>query len=113
MAKIIPVNGGIDVYKRVQLENIKNAKRAMADSINNRAQMTAPKDTGALRSDGRVETDGDTVAVVYGDDRVPYARIHELGGRTGINQSVNISAKHYLQKAGESAAKQGLKNWLK
>ena len=94
------VNGGIEVYKRVQLENIKNKKRAKADSILGRARMIAPRLTGALISDGRVETEGDTVMVVFGDDRVPYAR------RRHFENKKNPGSRNYLQKAGDSVGKE-------
>jgi len=100
------VNGGVKVFQAVQMENIKNAKRAMGDAILGRATMIAPKLTGALRSDGRVETVDTAVIVSFGDGRVPYARRRHFENRK------NPGTLNYLERAGQSAEKEGLKNWL-
>lgn len=105
-AKFSRVNGGTEMFARVEKENLKNAQRAMADSILGRATMIAPKLTGALRSDGRVEIKDTSVSVVFGDDRVPYAR------RRHFENKKNPQTLNYLQKAGDETMKEGLKKYL-
>lgn len=105
--KLTNVNGGINAYAAVQSENIRQAKRAMGDAILGRATMIAPKLTGALRSDGRVEMVDTAVAVVFGDGRVPYARRRHFENRK------NPQTLNYLEKAGQSVKKEGLQKWLK
>ena len=105
-AKFSKVNGGTDVFSSVAKQNLKNAQRAMADSILGRATMIAPKLTGALRSDGRVETKDTSVSVIFGDDRVPYAR------RRHFENNKNPQTLNYLQKAGDETMKEGLKKYL-
>lgn len=83
----------------------------MAGAILNRAIMLAPKDTGMLHASGRITKKTKGRSVVFGDTEVPYARIHELGGMTGRNYATNITAKHYLQKAGDSVAKENIKKY--
>lgn len=117
-ARYKKVNGGVDVYKRVQLENLKNARRAMGDAINRRAKILAPYDDSKPRSashlkdNGRVvEKDGKTM-VMFGDYKIPYARIHELGGMTGRGYRTHIVAKHYLERSGDQVAKEGIRKYI-
>lgn len=89
------------------------AEQAISQVILNRAIVLAPVDTGDLRSNGRVTknpTGGRSI--VFGDSDVPYARIHELGGMTGRGYKTKIVAKHYLQKAGDSTAKENIKKYV-
>ena len=98
-------------FIRVQQQNLKNAGRAMANRIESDAEMRAPKLTGTLRSDGRVEEsqEGDTwkYKVVFGDSRVPYARRRHFENRK------NPQTKYYLQNAAENIiTKGGIRNFL-
>lgn len=93
---------------------LKRTVRNMMTVTTNRAYLLAPFDTGDLVGSGRVEGNGSKYTAIYGgaDRGVPYARIHELGGRTGRNYSVTITAKHYLKKAGDSVfKKEGVKKY--
>lgn len=83
----------------------------MAGTILNRATILAPKDTGMLHASGRITKKDNGRSIVFGDTEVPYARIHELGGMTGRNYATKITAKHYLQKAGDSVAKENIKKY--
>lgn len=105
-AKITAVNGGTKAYLKVQQQNIKNAQRAMADSILNTAMIRAPKLTGALRSDGRVEMRDTSMAIVFGDSRVPYAR------RRHYENKKNPQTLNYLKSAGDEITKRGIKYYL-
>lgn len=84
----------------------------MAGTILSRAIILAPKDTGMLHTSGRITKEPKGRAVRFGDTDVPYARIHELGGMTGRNYATRIVAKHYLQKAGDSVAKENIKKYV-
>lgn len=83
----------------------------VAGAILNRAIMLAPKDTGMLHASGRITKKDNGRSVRFGDAEVPYARIHELGGMTGRNYATKITAKHYLEKAGDSVAKENIKKY--
>ncbi len=104
--KVKDMNGGVKAYLKVQNRNLKNANRAMADSILGRATMIAPKLTGALRSDGRVETRDTSLAIVFGDERVPYARMRHYVNRK------NPQTLNYLKRAGDQTMKEGIKKYL-
>ena len=73
--------------------------------------MLAPVLTGALKSDGRVETSQNgsvvQVKVVYGDSRVPYARRRHYENRK------NPQTKYYLENAAKNViTKGGIKQFL-
>lgn len=92
---------------------LKRAQRQMAASIQTRAVMLAPRLTGDLRQDGRIRDNSDgSTSVIFGSKNVPYARIQELGGKTGRNYAATITGKHYLQKAGDSMAKENVKKYV-
>ena len=96
------------IFERVEVENLRNAGRSMADRVFSDARMRAPKLTGALRSDGRVEESADRTEFVvkFGDSRVPYARKRHYENRS------HPDTKYYLQDAGKNVAKMGLKEFL-
>jgi hypothetical protein len=87
------------------------AEQIIAGVILNRAILLAPKDTGMLHTSGRIIKERGR-SVVFGDNEVPYARIHELGGFTGRNYATKIEAKHYLKNAGDSVAKENIKKYV-
>ena len=83
------------------------ASEAMAGVIVSRATILAPKDTGALRDDGRVEKNkGGGYSAVFGDASVPYAR------RRHFENKKHPSTLGYLQKAGDSVAKENVKKYV-
>lgn len=76
--------------------------------------MLAPVDTRALVSSGVIERNSEAdYTIRFGSSKVPYARIHELGGYTGRNDSVYIEPKHYLQKAGDGVTRSSLNKYLR
>lgn len=91
---------------------LKRAESKMAATIVIRGILLAPRDTGALQQSGRVEETNNVTSAVFGGNGVPYGRIHELGGMTGRNHRTKIVAKHYLQKAGDSVAKENPKKYV-
>lgn len=107
MSVQVTVKSNLDAWLRMQEINLDNAVRAMADGINNLAAIKAPKLTGALKSDGRVEKIQNGYEVVYGDSRVPYAR------RRHFENNKHPDTKYYLQNAGEEVAKRGIGAYLK
>lgn len=86
---------------------LKRTVRNMAGVMVNRGQMLAPKDTGALRSSGRVVGKGTKVSAVFGgqDVGVPYAR------RRHYENFKNPQTLLYLEKAGNSVVKEGVKKY--
>lgn len=109
MAKVTyrPVNGGAKLYEQIQVMNLRNAHRAMADRILDRSMRNAPVLIGELRSDGRVEQLGDSALIVkFGDKRVPYARRRHFENRK------NPQSLRYLEKAGNETVREGLEKFL-
>lgn len=103
--------GGFKSNSKAWLRNeeavLKRTVRNMAGVMVNRGQMLAPVDTGALRSSGRVVGSGDKVSAVFGgaDVGVPYAR------RRHYENNKNPQTLLYLEKAGNSVKKEGIKKY--
>lgn len=85
----------------------------IATDIHARAIILAPKDTRALVNSGKISPVQDGYSVKFGSERVPYARIQELGGTTGKNGSVTIKGTRYLRKAGEGVAKGNISKYFR
>lgn len=86
-------------------DGIKDGLLEMATDIHRRSTVLVPKDTRALVNSGRILPVRNGYAIQYGSSRVPYARIHELGGLAGRNHSVRIIGKHYLGDAADSVVR--------
>lgn len=70
--------------------------------------MIAPKDTGDLSRNGRVEdTDEYTTTVTFGDSDVPYAR------RRNFENKKNPQTLNYLKRAGDGIAKESAERWMR
>lgn len=103
-------------YRQTQL-NVQNAIKAMADAILQRAQMLAPMSdieghAGTLRATGLIKKseDGLTASIEFGNG-IAYARYQEFGD-PGWNYTTEGTGPAYLQTAGESVTKEGLKKYL-
>lgn len=97
------------VGRKELYEYNEKAAAMMATDIHSRSAVLAPKDTRNLVNSGKITRLGKAhYAVTYGSAKVPYARIHELGGMTGKDYKVHIVAKHYLEQAGESVVRGNL-----
>lgn len=77
----------------------------MSNDIDRRAKALAPIDTSALVNSSKVTKVTDGYKISFGSSRVPYARIHELGGWTGRGHKVYIKEKHYLARGADSVAR--------
>lgn len=88
---------------------LKRTARNMMGVTVNRAQMLAPRDTGALVSSGRVVEQGSKVSAVFGgaDVGVPYARRRHYENRK------NPQTLLYLEKAGNSVVKEGINKYYR
>ena len=90
------------------------AAAMMATDIHERSAILAPKDTRNLVNSGRIERLGEAhYAVTYGSDKVPYARIQELGGQTGRNHATTIVGQQYLEQAGDSVVRGDLSKYYR
>ena len=88
-------------------KTLERAEIAMNETILHRGVLLAPKLTGALQADGRVEKEPDGHhSVVFGDESVPYAR------RRHFENKKNPQTLGYLQKAGDSVAKENVKKYV-
>ena len=123
----ITIKVNVDDHTEAQMSlirlNVKNALKAMANATLQRSQMLAPLLTGALRTDGRVESTSDGFEVVYGSGAVPYARYQEFGadkksladgggGGKQWNYTTPGTGAHYLENAFETVKKEGVNNYL-
>ena len=106
------VNSNLAKWAEDQKLFADRVEQHVAGAILNRAIMLAPKDTGKLHTSGKIVRAKRGRAVRFGDQEVPYARIHELGGMTGRNHATPIRATHYLQKAGDSVTKESIKKYV-
>ncbi len=102
----VKVEDHTDEQMKIIRMNVRNALKAMADATLQRAQMLAPVLTGALKSDGRVEPTADGFEVLFGSEKVPYAR------RRHYENNLHPDTKYYLQNAGESVKREGINNYL-
>lgn len=85
---------------------INEALGRMGTAILNRAQLYAPVKTGALRADGRVTQEPNSMSVIFGGFSVPYARLRHY------ENNLHPDTKYYLERAGNEVARQGVKNFL-
>lgn len=80
----------------------------MATDIDRLAKTLAPKQTGALKKSGRIERLGNAdYAVVFGGNRVPYAR------RRHYENNANPQTLRYLERAGDSISRGSIKKYLR
>lgn len=78
----------------------------MATDIHRVSQVFAPEDKSNLVKSGKINRLGTgSYTVSYGSSKVPYARIHELGGFTGRRGTTYITAKSYLETPGDNISK--------
>lgn len=102
----MPVRSRIDPLWATKIKSgMKIALLEMTTDIHRRSTVLAPKDSRALVNSGKIDPVTDGYKITYGSSRVPYARIHELGGWTGRGHKTFIKDKHYLGKAGDSVAR--------
>lgn len=102
MAKVeVSFKSKMDVYAQIQRLNMQKELEAKAEKTLGRARMLAPKLSGDLKSDGRVEKIAGGVSVVFGDSRVPYARKRHFENRK------NPATINYLERAGNQTKKEG------
>lgn len=102
MAKVeVTFNSKMKAYLQVQRLNMQKELEAKAEKTLGRARMLAPKLSGDLKSDGRVEKIAGGVSVVFGDSRVPYARRRHFENRK------NPATINYLERAGNQTKKEG------
>lgn len=124
----VVIHGNIDKFDKVAQLNIKNAIKAMADATVQRAQMltdggqgnAVPVLSGALQSTGIVEPRGEYAYVAKFGSGLTYGRYQEFGPdgnkytgkKTQWDYTTPGTGPHYLKTAGDSVAKEGIKQYL-
>lgn len=104
-----------EIAKQTEL-NVKNALKAMADAVLQRTQILdghgVPIKSGNLQSTGIVDTrnNGMETFVQFGNG-LKYARYQEFAP-DGWKYTTPGTGNHYLKTAGDSVAKEGIKNYL-
>lgn len=117
-------------WLKIESNRLRATENMMASVIVTRAKILAPRKSGDLIASGRVERKKSKTSAVFGGNGVPYGRIQELGGtirpKNGrylswigkdgqriFAKSVTIKGKHYLEKAGDSVAKEPITKYYK
>ena len=101
-----------------KMNNIKVGLNTMGKSIVSRAKMTVPKKSGNLKKSDRVEVRGNVCIVSLGGGSIKYGDYQERGLRkdgTRVVKHYTTAGTHaqYLQQAGLSVVKEGLRKWLR
>lgn len=123
MAAKVTIKDGSAAWLRMQLINLDNATRAMADATVKTSKITAPMSAipghkGTLRNSSRIERISPLhYAAMYGGENVPYAGYQERGMRRDGSRKVRHyttpgTGKHFLKNAGDAIAKQGIGVYL-
>ena len=84
------------------VKEVQAVTKKAAEIVAVEARVRAPRLSGALAGSIKATTSGHKGIV---RSRLPYAAVHEWGGRVGRNKSVYIKGRHYTTGALE--AKQG------
>lgn len=114
----VTVKDNSATWLRMQLVNLDNATRAMADATVKTSKVTAPLLTGALRYSSRIERRAPLhYSAVYGGGNVPYAAYQERGMRADGSHKVRHyttpgTGKHFLRNAGDAISRQGIEVYL-
>jgi len=103
--------GGFKSNSKLWLANearvLDRVEEVMAGVILMRGIMLAPRDSGTLRENGRVEKNPNGGrSVVFGDASVPYAR------RRHFENKKNPQTLNYLKRAGDSVKKESIKKYV-
>lgn len=106
MTTSVKIENRLDVWMTMTKQNVNNAARSMADSINILASSKAPVLTGNLKRNGHIEGRDAKLDVVYGDGLVPYAR------RRHFENNKNPQTLNYLKDAGDLVKKRGIRQFL-
>lgn len=94
-------------FIKSQEKDYSSATSMMCSSIVQLARILAPVDTGDLRASGRVVKEGNNgSSAVFGGGKVKYARRRHYENRK------NPQTLRYLERAGTSVSKKGIKNYL-
>ena len=102
MAKVeVSFKSKMDVYAQIQRLNMQKELEAKAEKTLGRARMLAPVLSGDLKMNGRVEKIENGISVVFGGNRIPYARRRHFENRK------NPATINYLERAGDQTKKEG------
>lgn len=109
MAKIsVSIDDNSKAWQQLEAIKWRNALGDMGDSILASATVRAPILTGALRRSGVVSNPSSSqVDVIFGSDRVPYAR------KRHYENKKHPGTRYYLKNAGDTAAKKGIARFIK
>ena len=121
----VNVKGDQDAFLRQTELNVRNALKAMADATVQRAQMlyngsAVPQRSGTLSDTGIAFMRDNTTSVAQFGEGLTYGRYQEFGPdgkdykgkKKEWDYTTPGTGAHYLQNAGDSVAKEGIKNYL-
>lgn len=100
------IQSSIISWVNAEAKVLRRTEEIMAGVIVTRATVLAPKLTGALQGDGRVEVEGNHHTARFGGTDVPYAR------RRHFENKKNPQTLNYLKRAGDSVAKENIKKYV-
>lgn len=87
----------------------------MAQAILATARVKVPRKVGNLANTGRVSGTGNERTISFGGQGVKYAHAQEVGTNGKVvfrHYTTPGTGAHYLEKAGESIVKKGIKPYL-
>lgn len=96
-------------------DQIQNGLDRMAWVAVANARMTVPRKVGNLALSGHTESGNLESKAIFGNTKIRYAAVQELGSRKGIpfkHYTTPGTGPHYLKKAGDAVAKKGIKSYL-
>lgn len=100
------IKSNISQWANKESKSLFRVEEVMAGVILTRSVMIAPRLTGALQGDGRVEVQDGHHTVIFGDDHVPYAR------KRHYENKKNPQTLHYLERGGDSVKKENIKKYV-
>lgn len=104
----VTITSNIDSWATKESATLDAAVGRWAVDTHNTAQRLAPHDTGDLENSGRVERKSSgRWTVTFGNSQVPYAR------RRHFENFANPQTLHYLQRAGDSNARNFVSRYLR
>lgn len=100
------VKSRIGAWANRQAKFFDRVEEVTAGVVLTRAIMLAPKESGKLKSNGRVVKKDGHSSVKFGDDSVPYARRRHFENKKSPNTLL------YLERAGNSVSKENPKKFV-
>lgn len=113
---VVKITDNSGAWFNHQEARLNKALDAMGKSVEATAQITVPKRDNNLAKSSEVKRTRNAVTITFGNDSLPYGDYQERGMRADGSHVVHKyttpnTGAHYLENAGKSVVKKGIK-WL-